>query len=42
MAQTTVMDIYVKEKIVFSYVREKGGFCQDDVEITIYEKERGN
>ena len=41
MAQTTVMDVYVKGKIVFSYVRGKGSFCRDDIEIFVGEKNRG-
>lgn len=42
MAQTTVMDIYIKGKIVFSYIREKNNFNRDDIKIEIYDKENGN
>ena len=42
MVQTTVMDIYVKGKIVFSYIREKNNFDYNDVEIKIYNKINGN
>ena len=41
MVKTTIMDIYVKGKIVFSYVRERGNFNSVDVKIDIHEGEQG-
>ena len=41
MSNTTVFDIYVKGELVFSYVRGRGDFTEDDIEVKVYDSYLG-
>lgn len=42
MTHTTTMNIYVKGEKVFTYVRDKGTYSMDDVEVEILDVDNSN